>query len=180
MSCMIIHVLLQHSWKWFIYYRCQNVNRTSGANKSDQSSHKRPKLIDKNMHLYPPTHAEDEISYRCNVGLLKEEQLKAKPRVQVLMKRTFSNRWSSFLDESPTLSVYLVDFPLLMKPVYVCQSTVSYSIIINFIFPFFRLPRNLLLCKKPTIRDDFECSFPQWARAIVCYCKDTQLNSSAH
>lgn len=36
-----------------------------------------------------------------------------------------------------------------------------------------------MLCKKATIRDDFECSFPQWARAIVCYCKDTQLNSSA-
>lgn len=75
------------------------------------------------MHLYPPTHAEDEVSYRRNMGLLKDEQLKAKPRVQVmkdLMKRTFSNRWSSFLDESPTLSDYLIDFPLLMKPVYVC------------------------------------------------------------
>lgn len=89
---------------------------------TDECSRKRPKLVDKSMHVYPPTHAEDEVSYSRNIALLKEEQLKSKPRVQVLkelMKRTFANRWSTFLDSTPLLSDYLAEFPLLTKPVYV-------------------------------------------------------------
>lgn len=112
---------LQHSWKWFIYYRCQNVNR--GAPKaSAEPAPKRPKLIDKNKHHYPPVHADDEVSHSRNIELLKEELLKPKPRVQVLkdlMRRTFANRWKSFLDDTPHLCDYLADFPLLTKPVYV-------------------------------------------------------------
>ena len=34
------------------------------------------------MHLYPPIHAEDEVSYSRNIDPLKEEQQKPKPRMQ--------------------------------------------------------------------------------------------------
>lgn len=94
-----------------------------GSSAAVECPRKRPKVVDKSMHVYPPTHAEDEVSYSRNLALLKEEQQKAKPRVQVLkdlMKRTFSNRWSTFLAGTQPLSSYLAEFPLLTKPVYVC------------------------------------------------------------
>lgn len=34
-------------------------------------------------------------------------------------------------------------------------------------------------CKKDDIRDHFEDRFPLWARAIVTYCKETQVRSTA-
>ena len=36
-----------------------------------------------------------------------------------------------------------------------------------------------LACKKEDLRDHFEDKFPLWARAIVIYCKDTQVRSTA-
>ena len=36
-----------------------------------------------------------------------------------------------------------------------------------------------LICKRENLRDEFEESFPQWARAVVKYCKDTQVKSTA-
>ena len=34
-------------------------------------------------------------------------------------------------------------------------------------------------CGKPDARAEFEESFPVWAKAIVLYCKDTQVRSTA-
>ncbi len=35
------------------------------------------------------------------------------------------------------------------------------------------------ICQKDAIRDSFEEKFPQWAHAIVKYCKETQIRSTA-
>ncbi len=35
------------------------------------------------------------------------------------------------------------------------------------------------MCKEENIRDTFEEQFPLWARAIIVYCRDTQIKSSA-
>ena len=55
----------QHSWKWFIYHRCQNQNRGSGAADGAEPVRKRCKIEKTNKHPYPtvpPSTAEDEIS----------------------------------------------------------------------------------------------------------------------
>lgn len=81
----------QHSWKWFIYYRRQIVNRHTPVGPS----RKRFKLGDRaHAHFYPPTKSEDDVSYEHNLELLKTEMAKGKPRVDVLrdlMRRTFPN-----------------------------------------------------------------------------------------
>lgn len=63
----------------------------------------RIKLVHENMlnlrialmsHFSPPMHAEDEVSFSCNVYLLKEEMAKLKPQADILkelMRRTFHN-----------------------------------------------------------------------------------------
>lgn len=120
MHALIISV--QHSWKWFIYYRCQNVNRTS---HQEGGSRERVKLNEHtHAHLCPPANAEDEVSYGRNLELLKSEMDKAKPRVDVLkdlMKRTFPNRWEAYVsqNEPPSLLEYLSLYPLLKKASYV-------------------------------------------------------------
>lgn len=113
---------LQHSWKWFIYYRCQNVNRSS----TKESSAKRPRLSseDQTFHLYPPTEGEDEVSYGRNIELLKAEWGKQKPRAEVvkeLLTHTFSNRFDTYVHkhEPPSLLEYLAEFPMLKKANYV-------------------------------------------------------------
>ena len=112
----------QHSWKWFIYYRCQNVNRSS----TKESSAKRPRLSyeDQTVHLYPPTEGEDEVSYGRNIELLKAEWGKQKPRAEVvkeLLTHTFSNRFDAYVNkhEPPSLLEYLAEFPMLKKANYV-------------------------------------------------------------
>ena len=115
-------VSLQHSWKWFIYYRCQNVNRNS---KQDSGHRKRVKVDEhSHAHVFPPAHAEDEVSYGRNLELLQSELGKSKPRVEALkdlMKRTFPNRWKAYTcdNEPPSLLEYLSKFPLLKKASYV-------------------------------------------------------------
>ena len=115
---------MQHSWKWFIYNRCQNVNRSS-SNK-DGPPRKRAKKESSAAHLYPPTNADDEVSYGRNLELLKAELSKPKPRVDVLkqlMTCTFSNRYDDFVNNgSPaTLLEYINDFPPLKKATYVSR-----------------------------------------------------------
>lgn len=112
---------MQHSWKWFIYYRCQNVNRQS---KQDGNPQKKAKLDSRAVHVCPPTLAEDEVSFGRNVEQLKAEMAKSKPRSDVLkdlMRRTFPNRWDSYVNrnEPPTLLEYLSQYPLLKKASYV-------------------------------------------------------------
>ena len=120
---LFIFTVLQHSWKWYLYYRCQNVNRTS---KPLGNAPKRTKLDDQTVHLCPPVHGEDEVSYGRNLDLLKSEMAKPKPRSDVLkdlMRRTFPNRWDAFVNnqEPPTLLEYIAQFPLLKKPAYVSE-----------------------------------------------------------
>ena len=35
------------------------------------------------------------------------------------------------------------------------------------------------MCKSEPIREEFEEKFPLWAKAILKYCKETQIKSSA-
>ena len=109
---------MQHSWKWFIYYRCQNVNRNA-VNV--------PKKV-KNVkggtaaHFCPPANADDDVSSKRNMELLNTEMLKTKPRSDVLkelMRRTFANRWESYVNNTSTLSEHLSQYPLLKKAPYV-------------------------------------------------------------
>lgn len=117
--------MLQHSWKWFLYYRTQNINRSSKQDGITCNKAKRPRLEDHAAHLYPPLHGEDEVSYGRNLELLKAELLRSKPRTDTLkdlMSRTFANRWSAYVDRNDpaTLLEYLSLFPLLKKTTYVC------------------------------------------------------------
>ena len=122
---MFVSFLLQHSWKWFLYYRSQNINRSSTQECIVRS--KRPKLQDRTVHLYPPQHGEDEVSYGRNLELLKAETAKSKPRTEVLkdlMSQTFPNRWDAYINQNQpaTLLNYLSSFPLLRKTTYVSIS----------------------------------------------------------
>ena len=124
--CNITHVL-QNSWKWFIYYRCQNVNKpeASGKRSDEGPPKKRLKLAsDRAHHFYAPMHAEDSVSYERNLNLLKQEQSKPRPRVEVLkdlMGQTFTNRFDALIKSSDpiTASDHVTEFPLLKKPIYV-------------------------------------------------------------
>ena len=115
---------MQHSWKWFIYYRCQNVNRES---KDEGGSRKRAKLDERShAHFYPPVNAEDDISFGRNLELLRAELEKPKPQPDVLkelMRRTFPNRWDGYTckNDPATLLEYLQHYPLLKKASYVSK-----------------------------------------------------------
>lgn len=123
---------LQHSWKWFLYYRCQNVNRQS---KDEAGPRKRAKLEDRShVHFCPPVDADDEVSFARNVDLLKEEMAKPKPQADILkelMRRTFPNRWDAYVskNEPSTLLEYLQEYPLLKKATYVRIYTYMYNIL---------------------------------------------------
>ena len=58
---IIMCIFMQHSWKWFIYYRCQNVNRQSKQDGGNPQ--KRAKLDSRAVHVCPLTLAEDEVSF---------------------------------------------------------------------------------------------------------------------
>ena len=105
-----------------MYYRSQNINRSSKQECIVRS--KRPKLQDRTVHLYPPQHGEDDVSYGRNLELMKAEIAKPKPRIEVLkdlMSQTFPNRWDAYVNHNQpaTLLNYLGLFPLLRKTTYV-------------------------------------------------------------
>ena len=76
-------VCMQHSWKWFLYNRSQNVNRSE--QKSGAPPRKRSTLEhNRAVHLYPPVNGEDDISYSRNLELLKAELGKHSPRTEAL------------------------------------------------------------------------------------------------
>ena len=87
---------MQHSWKWFVYYRCKNVNKVPKHLCEDGNPPmKRLRIVDRALHCNAPANADDEVSYKRNVEKVKAEQLKTKARVDVLkdlMKRTFAYR----------------------------------------------------------------------------------------
>lgn len=121
--CMVL--IMQHSWKWFLYYRCQNVLRKS--DKSGAPTPKRSKHDNRAVHLYPPINGEDEITFKRNVELLNAERTKpsaSMANLKKLMNATFPNRWDSYVNDSepPTLVEYLAQFPLLKKATYVSDN----------------------------------------------------------
>ena len=102
------------------------------------------KVQDQAMHYYPPTNAEDDVSYLRNLELLKTEQSKQKPRVDVLkslMKRTFPNRFNELTNNSETTTTeYILKFPLLKKAAYVS------FIIITCTYTFIQKRRKVNCC----------------------------------
>lgn len=140
-----MHNFVQHSWKWFLYYRTHNVNRPSKQEGVCSSKSKRPRVEDRTVHLYPPIHGEDDVSYGRNLELLKAEMLRSKPRTDILkdlMSRTFPNRWGAFVNhnEPATLMEYLSMFPLLKRTTYV-----------RYIFTNFFLHPGLYACRQVSI-----------------------------
>lgn len=111
--------------------RCQNINRKpkrKGCEDSSEQKQKRSKQDCSEKHACPSLvgEVEDETSHTRNVELLKDQLTKARvdhKSVQMLMKRTFTRRRKSILDE-PTLVVYIVEeYPVFKKPSFVCVIT---------------------------------------------------------
>ena len=77
--------------------------------------------------FFPPTHAEDDVSFGRNVELLNAELGKPKPHVEVMMCRTFPNRWGLYVNnnEPSTLREYLSLYPLLKKAAFDSISSVE-------------------------------------------------------
>ena len=109
---------LQNAWKWFIYNRAQNLNRSTTP--SDDPPAKRRK-VELAKHLYPsiPSCADDDESNRRNVELLKVECLKPKPSCDVLktlITRTYPFRRASIIDfDYSTVTDILKDYPALKR-----------------------------------------------------------------
>ena len=113
---------LQHSWKWFVYYRTQNLNR--GIKAASDEPVKKKRKCDSASHFYaPPPNAEDHISYERNVTLLTSEMEKPKPRTEELkslLRQTYPNRWELLMGKKwNSITSYLAEFPLLKKMIYV-------------------------------------------------------------
>ena len=185
---------LQHSWKYFIYYRCQNVNRKSKSICDSSPSTKRLKLDKQPAHSCPQMVPDDEIAFGRNLEILSAEVIKSKPRTDVLkdmMKRTFPNRWDLYLNRShpPTLSGYLSEYPLLKKTSYVskvitCMFGVNCCtlLFIELLCMSFhiQLAQDFgLVCQKAGLKELFDESFPQWAHAVVKYCKEAQNRTTS-
>lgn len=128
-------------------------------------------------------HGEDGVSYGRNLEQLKSELAKPKPRPEVLkdyMCRTFPNRWDSFINNNDpgTLLGYIGQFPLLKKTTYVSESQMI--VFISYTLMYVQAALDFAFaCKKDDIRDEFEDKFHDWAKAVIKYCKDTQVRSTA-
>ena len=119
----------QHSWKWFLYHRCQNQNRPPTI-ESAESPRKRAKIKTADNHPYPtiPPAADDAVSNERNLELLQTEMAKSKPRRDVqkqLMVRTFPQRRQWILDEAKSVKDIISTFPLLKKGSYVSTLILS-------------------------------------------------------
>ena len=117
-----MNFVLQSAWKWFLYNRCQNVNKK----KPDGSPPKKKlKLEDTSKHVYPsiPALADDETSNSRNIELLKEECKKSgwkKESMKELMARTYATRRVAILNnEYPTTSMIIDNYPILKRCTYV-------------------------------------------------------------
>lgn len=129
----IILYILQHSWKYYIYYRCSNVNRTAksviDSTSASSPKPKRKKTIDHSAHLYLPLdELDDEVAYGRNLDLLKSELSKPKPKtdsLKDLMKCTFPNCWDAIVNAFEPIWVqdHVADFPLLKKAMHVSGTT---------------------------------------------------------
>lgn len=95
------------------------------SKNDDARPRKKAKLETYAAHAFPPTNADDEVSYKRNLDLLKAEMDKpGKLRTDVLkelMTATFANRYDLFVNQRDpgTLAEYLQTFPILRKATYV-------------------------------------------------------------
>lgn len=118
-----------------MYYRCQNVNRTYKKAEGSPRKHLKSKP-DHLVHCVPPpAHADDDVSNRRNLSLLKEELEKRSPSPELLkdlLRRTFAYRWDSFVNcqTPPSLQEYLAQYPVLKKAAYVSVYVCYYDITI--------------------------------------------------
>ena len=121
--------VLQYSWKWFIYNRAQNINKSSKLVKVTDvpTLSKRQRLSNGDRHFYPaqiPATADEDESHVRNFSQLSEEIAKAKPSTEVLkelMTRTYPKRrvWITKASPPPSLTEVMSDFPLLKRSSYV-------------------------------------------------------------
>lgn len=98
------------------------------AKDGDTRPQKKAKLETRAAHAFPPRNADDEVSYKRNLDLLKAEMDQpGKPRTDVLkelMAATFANRHDLFVNHGDprTVAEYLQAFPMLRKATYVSHS----------------------------------------------------------
>lgn len=82
-----------------------------------------------NKHKYPeiPLLADDDVSMKRNLELLKEESLNSNPsheNLKTLMVRTYNARRAALLDSQyPTVFSFIKEFPVLKRCTYVRQET---------------------------------------------------------
>ena len=141
---MHIRMHLQHSWKWYLYNRCQNVNREVTTQESEDGGARRKsiKLTSKNKHAYPciPDNADDEASFGKHLDMLTSELAKPAHRqssshLQELMRRTFAMRRQWILEDhddadGPVRQI-ITKYPLLTKATYVsCYNFVTQDLVI--------------------------------------------------
>ena len=75
--CIMMLMYMQHSWKWFIYTRCQNVNcRSASDSLTTTNKRGRPKTSGRKV-IHPVS--IPEVSKQRNIDLLKKEINKLKP-----------------------------------------------------------------------------------------------------
>ena len=75
-------------------------------------------------HVPIPDSADDDVSNKRNLELLKRELEKSKPSVEAtksVMECTFSLRWNCFVNcgQPPSLQEYHLQYPVLKKATYV-------------------------------------------------------------
>lgn len=109
---------------------------------------------------------------------------KQKPQpdtLKELMRRTFPNRWDAYVskNEPATLLEYLHEYPLLKKATYVSPVNVTCCVHIFYLHMLQAALDFSLACKDEHMRDCFEERFPMWAHAVISYCRNTQIRSSA-
>lgn len=136
-----IHI--QHSWKWYLYNRCQNVNRPvckEEVENGSGGSRKLLKLDTRNKHAYPciPLFADDDASLGKHLDMLASEIAKPPSKqdpiiLKELMKRTFSKRRNWVLrdlDEGEeSVKQIIAKYPLLSKAAYVSSNKFVYQIL---------------------------------------------------
>ena len=118
--CVSYLIFFQHSWKQFLYTKCQNINRPSPKEKKTDKSAKKPKL-DLYKHPYPAIRFsldDDDESHKRSLQLLKTEAGKSSPdmdKAKELMCRTFSRRRTWLLEKQAPVKEILAEYPLLKR-----------------------------------------------------------------
>ena len=71
------NIHMQHSWKWYTYNRCQNINKADSKEETEDGATacKSIKLTSKNKHAYPciPQNADDDASFGQHLDMLTSE-----------------------------------------------------------------------------------------------------------